>query len=140
MKLFLLLLAFTGAGLTALAQNTIKIREGKHNFTLQWIGWDKPGTAIIKKTGASYSIRGSQKSADGQDSVVIKGSFTAGGNNRTLTFTGMLIIRVSHNNNGQPCEKQSPLVFKATGSRKYWRCQDMLNCDGVVTDYVDIFF
>jgi hypothetical protein len=118
-----------------------KIREGKHGITLQWIGWDKPGTVTIKKTGTGvYSVKGSQKDKTTGDYVTIEGTLTVGANTRELTFNGTLELLVNHNNNGQVCKKEGPLVFKATGKRKYWRCQDMLNCDGVVTDYVDIYF
>jgi hypothetical protein len=129
--------------LLSFAGHAQKIREGKHAFTLQWISFEmkNAGSVIIKKTGDStYSITGAQRNKASGDYVTIKGTLTRGAAANELIFKGDLEVKVSHINGGQPCKKETPLTFKATGKRKYWRCQKMLNCDGVVTDYVDIFF
>ncbi|RYE23150.1 MAG: hypothetical protein EOP42_23570, partial [Sphingobacteriaceae bacterium] len=116
------------------------IRTGVHSFTIQWISFDikNPGTATIKAIGkGKYSIEGEQRNKLKKDYVTIKGTFEADG--RQLYFDGKIVSRVSYINNGQPCESNGPAVFKASGARKYWRLQQMLNCDGISTDYIDIF-
>ncbi len=117
------------------------IRVGKHSFTIQWIAFDKasPGSVMIKSLGnGEYSIEGEQRDNAKKDYVTIKGTIQAAG--RQLYFDGKIVSRVSYINNGNPCESTGPAVFKASGQRKYWRLQQMLNCDGESTDYIDIFF
>ena len=53
---------------------------------------------------------------------------------------GEIETQVDHLNNGEPYLKTGKKLFKATGTRQYWRLQDMINCDGATTDYVDIYF
>jgi len=36
--------------------------------------------------------------------------------------------------------RSGEIFFLATGDRRFWRMQDLLNCDGSITDYVDIYF
>lgn len=117
------------------------IRTGIHSFSIQWISFDEknPGTVMIKPLGKNkYSIEGEQRNKAKNDYVTIKGSFEVA--DRQLYFDGKIVSRVSYINNGQPCESNGLAVFKASGTRKYWRLQQMLNCDGVSTDYIDIFF
>ena len=55
-------------------------------------------------------------------------------------FRGKIVTQVSHINGGAPCTRDGEFTFRATGSRKYWRLQQMDNpCDSV-TDYVDVYF
>ena len=70
--------------------------------------------------------------------VTISGSFEAV--DRVLNFNGKTVLQVSYINGGKPCQLTGPAVFKASGARKYWRLQSMLNCDGATTDYIDIYF
>jgi len=85
-----------------------------------------------------YSIEGEQRNKTKNDYVTIKGTFLAKG--RELKFNGKIVSRISYINNGKPCESAGLAIFKASGKRKYWRLQQMLNCDGNSTDYIDIFF
>jgi len=113
---------------------------GKHALTLQWISWDKPGSAIIAAAeGGLYTIHGNQRDSKG-NYLNIDGRVKVL-NNRELEFEGTIESRVDHINDGQPCIRTGKKIFKATGTRKYWRLQDMINCEGgMVTDYVDIYF
>jgi hypothetical protein len=132
-----LLFAFTLPGTAQVKP----LRVGQHFFTIQWIEFNKvkPGTVMIKPLGDDeYSIEGEQRDKLKNDYVTIKGTFLAKG--RELKFNGKIVSRISHINNGQPCESTGLTIFKASGTRKYWRLQQMLNCDGVTTDYIDIFF
>ena len=135
--LFFLLLCFS---LSVKAQIP-PVRVGQHAFTIQWINFGnvKPGTVLIKSLGEDeYSIEGEQRDRAKNDYVTIKGTFLARG--PELKFNGKIISRISYINQGQPCESTGLVIFKASGKRKYWRLQSMLNCDGQSTDYIDIFF
>lgn len=112
--------------------------SGTHHLTLQWISWDRPGKAVIKKTGTnSYSISGSQR-----------------GNGQTLKIDGALIMITPlelefdgnietgyYGETNESCVKKGKQTFLSTQGRKYWRLQNTASCenDGL-TDYVDIYF
>ena len=85
-----------------------------------------------------FSIEGAQRGKQKNEYVTIKGTFLVRG--RELKFNGKIVSNISYINNGQPCESNGLVIFKASGKRKYWRLQQMLNCDGVSTDYIDIYF
>jgi len=115
-------------------------REGKHLFSLHWISWQKFGSVNIKKISAKkYSIKGSQKDDKGNyvtiDGIlipVVKGK---------LSFSGEIVTKTSGNNNGIACVKKGTYTFLCSPDRKYWRLQEMENCEGgSLVDYVDIFF
>jgi len=115
-------------------------REGKHLFSLHWISWKNFGSVNIKKISTKkYSIKGSQKDDKGNyvtiDGIlipVVKGK---------LSFTGEIVTRTTGNNNGIACVKKGTYTFLCSPDRKYWRLQEMENCEGgSLVDYVDIFF
>ncbi|NEU08718.1 hypothetical protein GZH53_10380 [Flavihumibacter sp. R14] len=112
---------------------------GQHALTLQWISWDQPGSVtIIPSENGWYTIAGQQTKND--DYLKITGRIKPL-NERELEFIGEIETRVSHLNNGEPCLKTGRKFFKATGSREYWRLQDMSNCESASTlDYIDIYF
>lgn len=112
--------------------------RGKHALTLQWIGFDKPGSVtIVPAENGWYTITGKQE--NGQNYLKINGRLKPL-NARELEFDGEIETRIESINNNNPCLKTGKKLFKATGERKYWRLQDMTNCDGTTTDYVDIYF
>lgn len=111
---------------------------GKHPLTLQWISWDKPGSVtIIPAENGWYTITGKQENK--QNYLKINGRVKPL-NAKELEFEGEIETRIESINNNEPCLKTGKKLFKATGDRKYWRLQDMINCDGTTTDYVDIYF
>jgi hypothetical protein len=115
---------------------------GKHALTLQWISWDFPGSVnITKGTDGWYNITGQQVDRkNNQNYLKIKGKIKPV-NAFELEFDGEIETRVETLNGGKPCLRTGRKIFKATGTRKYWRLQDMINCEGgMVTDYVDIYF
>ncbi|WP_025146007.1 hypothetical protein [Pedobacter jeongneungensis] len=140
MKNILLIAALFIFTLPAISQEK-PVRTGRHAFTIQWISFNKnnPGSVNIKSIGKDeYSIEGSHRDPQTQEYVTINGTFLNKG--RTLKFNGTIISKINSSNGGQPCELSGLYIFKATGIRKYWRLQQMLNCDGETTDYIDIFF
>ncbi|NTE00750.1 hypothetical protein G6M26_34820 [Agrobacterium tumefaciens] len=140
MKYILIIASFLF--LTPQAHSQIKpVRAGWHSFTIQWISFNKanPGKVYIKSIGdEEYSIEGEQRDKKTNEYVTIKGTFLNQG--RTLKFNGNITSKINFINGGQPCELNGLSIFKASGTRKYWRMQQMLNCDGETTDYIDIFF
>ncbi|MCU0353869.1 MAG: hypothetical protein MUD08_09065 [Cytophagales bacterium] len=146
MKVIFLFISLFVAFLPVLEKNTktsvqqSPLRVGKHNLTLQWISWDVPGTAVVSQKNGKYFIKGNQKSKTSSDSLYIEGELKVV-NSRELLFTGKIVTHVASIHSGQPCVKEGEYHFKATGTRKYWRLQEMESCEGNnVVDYVDIYF
>ncbi|MBC9934487.1 hypothetical protein [Chitinophaga qingshengii] len=121
------------------AANTL--REGKHNLTLQWVSWERPGKVMIsKQKDGTYSVKGEQRDEKTGDFVTIDGALTVV-SPKELTFNGTIRTQYSNVNQGKVCEKTGTYHFLAKGARKYWRLQEMDNCEGNnVVDYVDIYF
>ena len=128
----------------ALAQHKTEIpelRTGPHNFTLQWIGWDRPGTVSLrKKSDHVYFINGEQVSRDSTEYVTIEGTIEPVSATELL-FKGTIKSVVNEVNKGNVCKRLGVYHFKASGKRKYWRLQEMTNCEGNnLVDYIDIYF
>ena len=117
------------------------LREGTHAVTYQMISWDDPGKVTIRKMAdGSFSIAGVQQSKDKRDYLKVKGKLEVV-NDRELIFHGEILTRVDGFNNGMECKRSGEYHFKATGKRKYYRLQEMTNCEGgMTTDYIDIYF
>lgn len=117
---------------------------GRHNLTLQWIGWNVPGLAVIEKGKDDwYSIKGRQENNKGYlliDGKIKPASGKAEAPILELEFDGLIEYKEETVNAGQPCSKRGKQKFLSTQGRKYWRLQNMANCDGSTTDYVDIYF
>jgi hypothetical protein len=112
---------------------------GKHKVNLQWIGWDKweefGDLKVFDREGTLF-IKGGQTKGD--DYLEIDGEVLNIGA-REFTFQGSIVTRVSHKNEGKPCERYGKMLFKITEKRKYWRLQEMQSPCDITTDYVDIF-
>ena len=88
-----------------------------------------------KETGLYIDAR---QEVDG-DFVTLTGDLRVV-NAKEFTVTGELVTRVHHINNGNACPRSGTFTFKAKGTRKYWRMQEMDNpCDNAA-DYVDVYF
>ena len=112
---------------------------GKHMFSLQWILFSKPkyGTANITHKDTGLYIDARQEVAG--DFATLKGDVRVV-DAKEFTVTGELVTRVHHINNGKECPRSGTFTFKAKGTRKYWRMQEMENpCENLV-DYVDVYF
>ena len=114
---------------------------GSHKLSLQWISWDHFGKAWITEQDGMISLTGEQvgQGDNKNDRLGIDGTVTRI-DAREFRFNGKISIQVSHNNNGQTCERNGDMTFRITGKRKYWRLVEMNSpCEGIV-DYVDIYF
>lgn len=118
---------------------TLPALSGKHLLTLQWISWDRPGSVMIGSSNKGWhTIKGSQNGEQGSY-LRIDGKIKPL-NARELEFEGKIEHNVHNITAGKPCIRTGKQLFKATGTRKYWRLQQMLSCDSTTTDYVDIYF
>ncbi len=117
---------------------------GRHSFTLQWIGWNNPGIMVIEKAKDDwYSVKGKQEGNNGY--VLIDGKLRPVFENvedavMELEFDGRIESKASGINGNEACVRKGKQRFLSTKGRKYWRLQQMLNCDSTSTDYVDIYF
>ncbi|MCA1624602.1 MAG: hypothetical protein LC778_12545 [Acidobacteria bacterium] len=145
--IFVVLLIFYCTSVSVFAQEKTVVSDagakkmllGKHRLSLQWISWDYFGTATITdKKGVLY-LKGEQKGRGNDDFLTVDGIVTQI-DEKEFKFSGKIVTKVSHLNNGEPCPRKGEMTFAITKNRRYWRLQDMRNpCDDVL-DYVDIFF
>lgn len=113
--------------------------EGKHLMSLQWIEGESFGSCewTLASEG-EFDVHGEHKNEQG-DYCTINGTMLLMGD--YLEFNGKIESKVSYINDGKPCIRDGRYTFKSTGNRKYWRLQEMDNCEGNnVVDYVDIYF
>lgn len=110
---------------------------GEHKLSLQWVSWETFGSVDILRDADGLSIEGIQElngnfvSLFGKIKVIDEKAFL---------FTGEIVTRVDHINNGNACTRNGTFEFRATGKRQYWRLQQMKNPCDPVTDYVDVYF
>lgn len=112
---------------------------GTHRLSLQWVSWDYFGKAIVTDKNGTLSIKGEQRARKGSDYVRIEGVITEI-SAKEFKFNGIVEMRVSHINKGEPCKREGELTFAIKGNRRYWRMQQMDNPCDEATDYVDIYF
>lgn len=141
-------LAATLAGVSYAQARTVvndtkaaKMLLGKHKLSLQWISWDYFGSATVTNKKGVYYLKGEQKGRgeSSGDLVRVDGVVTQI-DAKQFTFEGTVLTQVKHNNGGRPCERKGVLNFRITGSRKYWRMQQIDSPCEAIADYVDIFF
>lgn len=142
----LFLICFAALGISAQSRtvvndaNAAKMLLGRHMLSLQWISWDYFGTATVTNTKGVYRIKGEQKAKSPSTNFLrIDGTITEI-DAKEFKFNGTVVMQIDHINNGEPCVREGDLTFKVTGTRKYWRMQEMDNPCDTATDYVDIYF
>lgn len=112
---------------------------GKRKFSLQWIGWNYFGTAMITEQDGVVKVDAEQKSRENSDYVRMSGIITVI-DSLQFKFRGIIETQVYHLNGGKPCKREGDFIFAIKANRKYWRLQEMNNPCEEVVDYVDIFF
>lgn len=126
---------------------------GKHKLALQWISWDRLGTATVTEVDGQLRLKGEQLGTDGAepstdtrpgapgnigDYLKLDGIITELGA-KEFKFKGKIQMRVSSINAGKPCDRNGTYTFALKSHPTYWRMQEINNpCDSVV-DYVDLF-
>jgi hypothetical protein len=104
-------------------------------ITLQWIGWERRGRLTVTERGGRVHLSGSQAGNGGR--LTIDGDVSGIGRD-SFTFRGRIVIADTPDP-GRNCVRDGIFEFRVTGQRRYWRLQQMEECDGL-TDYVDIYF
>jgi hypothetical protein len=116
---------------------------GKHNLTLQWISWEKPGYVVVNEDKLTKRLYMKGKQVGGEESdtdyITIDGEIINITSN-LFTFQGIIATKVYHIFDSKECVRNGTFTFKITQNRKYWRLQEMDNPCDQVTDYVDIYF
>lgn len=146
-KLILILTLVATFTASATAQEKTVVRDakakamllGRHKLSLQWISWDRFGTATVTESLGILGIEGQQKGRGNDDLLTIEGMIVSI-DAKEFVFEGTITTKVSHINGGKPCVRQGDFTFKITGKRRYWRMQEMDNPCDEATDYVDIYF
>ncbi len=123
--------AGSGAGVTGRAALL-----GDHRLSLQWISWEKFGTASVVDNDGVLVLKGSQHVGD--EYLTVEGTVTSI-EPKKFTMHGVIVTKIDSINKGQPCKRSGDMTFAITGARKYWRLQQMDNPCEAVTDYVDIY-
>ncbi|HEX8367831.1 MAG TPA: hypothetical protein VF604_04750 [Pyrinomonadaceae bacterium] len=112
---------------------------GRHRLSLQWISWDYFGAAAVTQRGGVLYLKGNQRQRGGSDYLTVDGRINSI-DAKEFSFSGKIVMQISHINGGKPCVREGDFTFKITGKRKYWRLQQMDSPCDTATDYVDIFF
>ena len=145
-----LMLAVTGAaaqtaapasGERTIVNDSAALNRLRHNsgITLQWISFGQPGRGhvVVTERNGLVHLRGSQTQRAGAGRVDLDGdvlSISA----RSFTFRGRIMIENAPDPDRE-CLREGTYEFRATGTRRYWRLQNIEACDGLA-DYVDIYF
>jgi hypothetical protein len=106
-------------------------------ITLQWISWDYRGRLAVSEVGGRIHLSGGQRARRGAGRLELDGDVIAI-DATSLTFRGRILIADAPDP-GRECNRLGTFQFRITGHRRYWRLQQMEQCDGL-TDYVDIYF
>jgi hypothetical protein len=123
-------------GLTALDPTGRAALLGEHRLSLQWLSWEKFGTATVVDKDGVLVLKGSQHVGD--EYLTVEGTITST-EPKKFTMHGVIVTKIDSINKGQPCKRTGDMTFAITAARKYWRLQQMDNPCEAVTDYVDIY-
>jgi hypothetical protein len=109
---------------------------GEHRLSLQWISWEKFGTATVVDNDGVLVLKGSQHVGD--EYLTVEGTVTSV-EPKKFTMHGVIVTKIDSINKGQPCRRSGDMTFAIIGARKFWRMQQVDNPCEAVTDYVDIY-
>jgi hypothetical protein len=105
-------------------------------LTLQWIGWDRRGTAYARFDGDVLRLTGRQSSEDGAGQLMLDGVVSEIGTDY-FVFDGTIAITDTPDK-GRDCRADKTWRFAVTQNRPYWRLREFEWCDRL-TDYIDIY-
>jgi len=140
LALLLLPLAAAQAQRTIVNDNAALARlRGNSGITLQWISFESParGHVRVRDAAGRVHLSGLQAARGGAGRLELDGELVEIGA-RSFTFRGRIAITDTPDP-GRECVRDGTYEFRITGRRRYWRLQEMEQCDGL-TDYVDIYF
>ncbi len=105
--------------------------------TLQWIGWDRRGTAnVLIEQDGTYTLNARQVADNGQGSLTMQGYVSEIGPGY-FTIQGTITIEAAPDRE-RFCSENKLWHFAVTQNRRYWRLREFEWCDGL-TDYIDIY-
>lgn len=114
-----------------------RLRTNK-GLTLQWIDWNRRGTAqITVRPDGAWHLTGRQRSTTGDGLLMLDGVVTEVGRDY-FVFDGKITITDTPDV-GRQCSADKVWQFGITQRRSYWRLREFEWCDGL-TDYIDIYF
>jgi hypothetical protein len=118
------------------ALNRLRRNSG---ITLQWISFETPGRGhvVARLRDGLLHLSGFQTARTGGGRVTLEGDVLRI-EARSFIFHGRIVITDAPDP-GRNCVRDGTYEFRATGTRRYWRLQDIEACDGLA-DYVDIYF
>jgi hypothetical protein len=122
-----------------LIQDATALRRLKnnHGIALQWL-WDNPrGRLNVTESNGVIHLDGSQVARSGTGRLTLSGDIVSI-DQYNMTFKGIINMYDAPDDRKE-CLRNGVFTFRITGSRQYWRLQQMEACDGL-TDYVDIYF
>lgn len=105
--------------------------------TLQWIGWEHRGRVRVSERNGLVHLSGAQSARGGPGRLTLEGDVLEI-DASSFTFRGRIAISDTPDA-GRDCVRDGTYEFRVTQRRRYWRLQQMEQCDGL-TDYVDIYF
>ena len=111
--------------------------RGNSGITLQWIGWEHRGHVRVSERDGLLHLSGAQNARGGPGRLTLEGEVLEIGPS-SFTFRGRIAISDTPDA-GRDCVRDGTYEFRVTQRRRYWRLQQMEQCDGL-TDYVDIYF
>ena len=111
--------------------------RGNSGVTLQWIGWEHRGRVRVSERDGLVHLSGAQSARGGPGRLTLEGDVLEIGAS-SFTFRGRIAISDTPDA-GRDCVRDGTYEFRVTQRRRYWRLQQMEQCDGL-TDYVDIYF
>lgn len=114
-----------------------RLRANK-GLTLQWIDWNRRGTArVTVQPDGAWRLTGSQRASGTDGLLSLDGVVTEVGA-EYFVFDGTITITDTPDV-GRKCSDNKVWQFAITQNRPYWRLREFEWCDGL-TDYVDIYF
>ncbi|WP_420138733.1 hypothetical protein [Sphingomonas sp.] len=125
-----------------IVKDAAALRRLQHNsgITLQWISFeagDTRGHVRVHTKNGLVHLKGEQRDPDKGGLVTLDGDVVQI-DARRFTFRGKIEISDAPDK-GRHCLRDGDYEFRVTGKRRYWRLQQMEQCDGL-TDYVDIYY
>src|SRR5690606_24793830 len=92
---------------------------GSHPLTLQWIGWDHPGTIDFYKEMDLIICKGEQLSKENDtDFLKIDGIVEEIVNESEFIFRGTIITKVNYINGGEECVREGSFRVKRSEERR----------------------
>ncbi len=129
--------AWPGEVTKVLSQTDADRLLANKGVTLQWIDWDRRGSAVVASGDALWTLRAAQSARQGKGRMILDGAIVEIGEGY-FTFRGTIRIADAPDP-GRMCEATKSWHFAVTQNRKYYRLREFEWCDGL-TDYIDIYF